>query len=161
MKIISYILYLYLLAFHQVILSGIIDIYGAAVDLAALMVVMIALYKSETTALWFAACAAIILGASQPELMPWEILILASGAVFTNQLSLRINLDSISSRIIILGSFVLLHNLIINFVIYSTDFVVLTFRIVLPSAIYTILVGWIIFLIIDGRLTWPKIRALF
>ncbi len=161
MKVIPYILYLSLLAFFYSILSGLTIICGASIDLAVILVMLIAIYKSELTALWFAVFAGIIAGTIRLDLMPWEILILAVAALVINQVSRRMNLESIISRMIILGGFALIHGVAINLIIYSDDIIFTFYRISLTSAVYTMVIGWLIIMCLDGRITLAKFKALF
>ena len=161
MKVIPYILYLYILALHETILSDLLSIYGAAIDLAVLMVVLIALYKSELTTLWFAVCAAVIAGTVRPDMMTWQMLALVVPAMVVSRVSARVNLESLSSRLLILGGFLLIHESVISFLLSHDGPLFVIYRLILPSAVYSLLVGWIFFLIIDGRITWQKVKALF
>lgn len=161
MKVIPYILYLFLLAFHLVITRDITVIYGAEIDLAVLIITLIALYKSETTTLWFAVCAGIISGSIRLDLMPWEVLSLALPALAVHQIGTRINLESVTSRLILMAGFLLIHQSVITLVISSSDFLTLIYRTILPGAVYTLIIGGIAFQMLDGRITWKKIKSLF
>ncbi|MEW5922751.1 MAG: hypothetical protein AB1746_02050 [Candidatus Zixiibacteriota bacterium] len=161
MKIIPYILYLFFLALHLIITKDIIVIYGAGIDMAVLIITLIALYKSETTTLWFAVCAGIILGSVRLDLMTWEILALVIPALIVHQVGTRINLESVTSRLILMAGFLLIHQSIIALVISGSDFLTLIYRTILPGAVYTLIIGGIAFQILDGRITWKKIKALF
>ncbi|MCX6827522.1 MAG: hypothetical protein NTV06_09725 [candidate division Zixibacteria bacterium] len=151
MKIIPYILYLYLLAFFYSILSEIITIYGVTIDLTVLMIALIVFYKSEEAALWFSSAAAIIAATQRPSSMPWEIISLAGVAVIANQLKLRMNLESLVSRLIILGGFLLIHNIAITASISLDNFAFVFIRYIIPGTAYTLLVGWLIFFFSDNR----------
>ncbi len=161
MRIIPYILYLYLLAFHYTILSDLISIYGATVDLAALMITIIAMYKDELTAFWFAFAAGIVAGTFRLDLMPWEILFLTGFAVLINHISRRINISAITARMIILAGFLIVHETLTILLISSESFLYLMYRYVLPSTVYSLIPGWVFFLIKDERLTWNEIKAQF
>jgi hypothetical protein len=161
MKVIPYILYLYLLAFHETVLSDLIGVYGATVNLVVLMVVMVALYRNVSTALWFAACAAIIVGTPHPGLMTWQMLTLVTLSLVVSRISGRVNLESLSSRLLILGGFLLIHQGVISFLTSSDNPLFVIYRMILPTAVYSLVIGWIIFLMIDGRVTWRKVKALF
>jgi len=161
MKIIPYIIYLYLIAFHYTILSEIVDIYQITFDLAAVIVGLIAMYRSESVALWFALAAAVVAGSRNPELIPWEILLLGGTAVVVNQVSLRVNLESIASRLFIIGGLVFVHVLAVDLLVSRADVLFSIYRHILPTVLYSLVVLWILFLIIDKKLTWPKIKSLF
>lgn len=161
MKIIPYILYLFLLAFHIIISRDITVIFGAQIDLAVLMITLIALYKRETTALWFAVCAGIISGSIRLDLMPWEVLSLTIPALAVHQIGTRINLESVTSRLILMAGFLLVHQSVITLVISGSDFLTLIYRTILPGTFYTLIIGGIAFQLLDRRITWKKIKVLF
>jgi cell shape-determining protein MreD len=125
------------------------------------MVVMVAMYKDEITSLWFAISVGIVAGTLRFELMPWEILILAGMAILISYISTRVDLGAITSRLIILGGFILIHISVITLLSSNESFVYMIYRYILPSTIYTLVPGWLFFLIIDGRITREKIRAQF
>ena len=161
MSIIPYIFYLYLLGFHVTILSDITSIFGVTIDLAALMVCLIAIYKNELSALWFAIAAAIVAGAMKLEIMPWEMLFLGALALAVRHLSVRLNLDSTASKLLLLAGGLLFHRLALTLAISPADFFTLLYRYIIPSVIYTWCLGWLYFLYRDGRITWAKFKALF
>ena len=109
MRFIPYILYLFLLALYLTILRDITYICGAQIDLAVLMAALVALYKSEMTTFWFAVCIAIISGTPLLDLLPWEMIILVIPALIVNQISARINLESLTSRLILVAGYLLIH----------------------------------------------------
>jgi len=161
MKVIPYIIYLYILALHYTILTDLVSIYGSVIDLAVLMVVLVAIYKDEITSLWFAISVGIVAGSQRFELMPWEILILAGIALLINYISTRADLGAITTRLIILGGFLLIHKSVITLLSSNEAFAYMIYRYILPSTIYSLFPGWLFFLIIDGRITWRKIKAQF
>jgi len=161
MRILPYILYLFLFAFYRTILVDIIEISGVGIDMAALLVVLVAIYKSETVTLWFALCMGIMAGAQQFELMPWEILFLTGLAVFANEVSARVNLESKSSRLLIVAIFVFVHKIIVTLIIAYKDIVYLLWRDILPTLLYTSIAALIFFGIKDGNISWKKVKALF
>jgi len=161
MRIIPYILYLFLLAFHLTIVKDITVIYGAFIDFTVLMVALVALYKGESTALWFAVCVGIIAGSVRLSLMPWEMLLLVIPAFVINQISARINLESMTSRLMIVGLFLFLHQAVIELVVSTEGYLFLLYASVLPTTIYSLVVGWIIFQMLDGHITWKKVKTLF
>ncbi|MBN2226874.1 MAG: hypothetical protein JW763_05880 [candidate division Zixibacteria bacterium] len=161
MRILPYLLYLYLLGLHLTILSDVTSIQGVRIDLAALLVILVALYKSDLVALWFALASGIVVGSLRLDLMPWEMFVLGVIAVAIHQSSRRMNLESLTSRLLLLGGFLLLHGLAISLVISTSDFGTMLIRQVIPGTVYTLLFGWLFLLWRDGCLTWEKIKALF
>jgi hypothetical protein len=160
MKFIPYIFYLYVLAFYNTVLSDLFSIYGVNLDLPLLMVTIIALYRTETTALWFAIGVAVISAIQRLDMMPWEILALGGIAVVANQVSLRMNLESIASRLIVLAVFLLIHNVFITLVMSFDNFPFVLYRYILPGTIYTMFLGWLVFLFKDGLFSLRKVKAL-
>jgi cell shape-determining protein MreD len=161
MRIIPYIIYLFILAFHYTILSELVSIYGVTIDLAVLMVTFVAIYKDELTAFWFAIAVGIVAGTLRLDLMPWEILSLTGFAVLINYFSTRVNLSAITTRMIILILFLIIHKTLIMLFISSESFLFILYRYILPGAVYSLIPGWIFFLIKDDRLTWKEIKAQF
>ncbi|UCD16740.1 MAG: hypothetical protein JSV44_09810, partial [Candidatus Zixiibacteriota bacterium] len=143
MKVIPYILYIYLLGFHITILSRVTAIYGITIDLTALLVALIALRKNDLTAVWFALAAGIVAGTVRLDLMPWEMLFLAGIALAIHRCSTRMNLESISSRMLLLGGALLIHQLLISVVVSTADFLNILLRLILPGTIYTLVFGWL------------------
>jgi len=161
MKVLPYLLYLFLITFHSIILSDIISILGARLNLLVLIIVIIGLFKSETEAVWFGLSAGIIVGAARLDLMPWEVLIITIIAVAVKQVSSRINLESLASKVVVLASGVFLHEVIMALIISTEEFFFILVRYILPGTAYTVLIGLIYFLVKDGRISRQKIKALF
>lgn len=161
MKILPYLLYLFLITFHLIILSDIISILGARLNVLMLIIVMIGLFKSETEGVWFGLAAGVIVGAARLDIMAWEVLLITFIAVAVKQVSSRINLDSLASKVVVLASAVFLHEVVISLIIFTDKIFFILIRYILPSTAYTVLVGLILFLIKDGRISRQKIKALF
>ena len=161
MRVIPYILYLFLITFHSIILSDIVSILGARLNMLILIIVIIGLFKSETESIWFGLTAGIIVGSTRLDLMPWEVLVITIIAVAVKQVSSRINLESLASKVAVLACSVFLHEVIITLIISTEEFFFLLIRYILPGTAYTVLVGLIFFLIKDGRISRQKIKALF
>jgi hypothetical protein len=161
MKIIPYLFYLYVLAIYNTILSDIISIYDVTIDLAAVMVGLIALYKSESVAVWFSLMAAFVVGTPRLELVPWEMVVLAISALIINRASNRINLEAVSSRLLMLAALILVHGTIMALLTSRGELVYMVYRMVLPVTAYSLLLGWLFFLFKDGHITWKKMKAIF
>lgn len=161
MRFIPYILYLFLLALYLTILRDITYICGTQIDLAVLMAALVALYKSEMTTFWFAVCIAIISGTPLLDLLPWEMIILVIPALIVNQISARINLESLTSRLILVAGYLLIHQAVLTLIVAGNDFFILLYKSILPTMVYSLVIGWLIFQILDGRITWKKTKALF
>ena len=161
MRVIPYLLYLFLITFHSIILTDLISILGVRLNMPILIIVLIGLFKSETEAIWFGLSAGIIIGAARLDLMPWEVLVITVIAVAVKQVSSRINLESLASKVVVLACSVFLHEVIITLIISTEEFFFILIRNILPGTAYTVLVGLLFFLIKDGRISREKIKALF
>ncbi len=161
MRVLPYLLYLFLITFHLIILSDLISILGARLNMLILIIVIIGLFKSETEAIWFGLSAGIIVGAARLDLMPWEVLVITVIAVAVKQVSSRINLESLASKVVVLACSVFLHEVIITLIISTEEIFFILIRYILPGTAYTVLIGLIFFLIKDGRISRKKIKALF
>jgi hypothetical protein len=125
-------------------------IYGAALDSVGLAVAMVALYRGTTASLWFGVAAAIVAATMRLDLMPWQIISLGGMAVLINIACIRLNLDSILSKLAILAIFLFVHNVVINLVISSDDFFFVLYRYIIPGTVYTLVAGWVLFSIFEG-----------
>jgi len=161
MRIIPFILYLFLITFHVAILGDLTAILGIKFNMFVLMVTLVALYKGDGEAIWFGFFAGLVFGSQRLDLMPWEIVIATLTAIVVKEISTRINFESIASRVIIIGSCVLLHDILIILLISAREFFFLFTRYVLPGVVYTVILGWLFFMIKDGRITWQRVKALF
>ena len=161
MKLIPYILYLLLLALHKVILQDLTTVYTVSISLSAFLVVAVALYKSETTAVWFGFFVGLVAGMSTPGLFGWYALLTAllGGAAF--RVRERLNLDSLVSKLLLVFGGVLVYNIILMAISHPGGFFYLLGTSVVPGAVYTAIVAWVFFLFKEGRITTRKIKAMF
>ncbi len=161
MRSIPYLIYLLLAAMHIVIVKDATAIYGVTISLPSLMLLLVALYKEETTALWFGFAVGIVTAVPTPELIGWYALAMSTLSVAAFQVRQRLNLDSIWSRLLyLLGGLVTAKALIL--MIQGTDnvlSVVLTG--LLPSALYTSAAAVLFFLFKDRLLTFEKLKSIF
>jgi len=160
-KILPYILYLFIIAFYRTLLIDPLSIFGAVIDLSAMMVALIGLYKNENVALWFAIGVSILIGSQQLHVMPWEMLVLGGGALIVNQCGFRMNLESVMSRIMVLGAFIFVHQIAVSLLVSPDIILYALYKKILPSVIYTVIIGWVFFQIKDGKITFQKIKSLF
>ncbi len=161
MRVLPYLLYLFLITFHSIILSDLMSILGVRLNVLILIIVLIGLFKSDTEAIWFGLSAGIIVGAARLDLMPWEVLVITVIAVAVKQVSSRINLESLASKVVVLACSVFLHEVIITLIISTEEFFFILIRYILPGTAYTVLIGLLFFLIKDGRISREKFKALF
>lgn len=149
MTFILYIVGLFALAFYQTILAEMLSIYGVTIDLAGLLVIVVAFRKNETVALWFAVVAAIVVSTPNATVMPWEILVLGLIALAIRHLSSRLNLETSLSKLTLLGFFLLIHGLLVSLVAQGEDLFYLFYRSVLPGVLYTLIFAWAYFVITE------------
>jgi cell shape-determining protein MreD len=162
MAIIPYLLYLLLIGFDAVILKDTITIYTASINMPVLVVLTVALYKNEVTAVWFGFFAGLVAGAGgPPALLGWQALIMAVLAAAGSFVRERLNLDSLRARLLVVLIGVLLHNLISLALSRSDGWPVFLFSYVLAGAVYTTVLAWLFFLVKEGRLSAEKIKAIF
>jgi rod shape-determining protein MreD len=164
MRLIPYLLYLFLIAFDRTILADLVAIGPAQIYTAALLVLLVAQHKPYTTALWFGFAAGIVFGAADPSRMGIQMLVLAFLGALLAQLKVRFNLDSLRSRFLLLVGgltvYAVLHTLF--FTTSGSEAVGYAFlRVALPSVTYSAVVAWLFLMIQTGRLSLAGMKALF
>ncbi len=160
-KFIPYFLYFWIIAMHQVFLADVTSIFGAKINLAVLIVLLVSMYKSEITSVWFGLCVGIIGYAGITELSPWHVLVMASIALAAFHIKEKMNLDSLLARVSFIFCGVLVHNIIVLVLEVNDGFLIYVVRYALPGAIYTTIIGTIFFLIKDGVFTFDKTKSIF
>ncbi len=160
-KIFPFILYLLLIALHQVILRDATAIYEASFNLPCLIVLLVATYKSEMVGVWFGFAAGLVVMAPSPPGLGWQALALAVLALITHYCRERLNLESIRSRLLLVFGGVVVHNAVTLVIQESIAAPYLLGVAVLTGAAYTTLFGWVFFLFKDEVITLQKVKALF
>jgi len=155
------VLYLVLVALHEVILLDLTSIYTASINLPGLVVLMVAMYKSETVALWFGFFVGLVIAARAPEAAGWYALLTAAVGVAAFHARERLNLDSLWSRLLLILCGVLLHNILILLIGRPDGFMYVLVTGSLPGAVYTAIAGWVFFLFKEGRVTFEKVKSVF
>ena len=162
MTVVPYILYLLLVAAHVVILRDLTTIYTAPLNLPALMVLLVALYKDDVQATWFGFLVGLVMAAGgPPSELGWQVLIMASLALVSCFVRLRLNLDSLNAKLLFVLGGVMLHNLIVLIIDGTDGFLFYVGSNALAGAVYTAVVAWLFFMIKERRLTVARVRALF
>jgi len=160
-RLLPYLLYLILIAMHEVIWRDLTGLYFVALNLPAMIVVMVATYKSETATAWFGFLAGLVLAATQPKTMGWHAILLAALGVAVYHIREKLNLESIYSKLLLVVGAVLVHN-IASIIINGTDrFFYMLWTYCLPSTAYTSVVAWIFFLFKERSITSQKLRSVF
>lgn len=164
MRVVPYIFYLLLIACYRTLLAGLLSFGMAQIDLAALIVLLTALSKSEMEAVWFGVAAGLMYDAPDPSRLGVHALIFAVMAAATSQAKERLNLDSIQSRMILVLAGLVFYSIPYT-LIYPTsgtsEFFRLLWTAALPSIIYTAALAWIFFMVQSGRLSYARIRSIF
>ena len=160
-RFIPYILYLFLIGFHQVIFKDVTQLFETSINLPVLIVILISIYKSEITSVWFGFFASLVVAATVPNLTGWLCLIMSLLALASHQMCQRLNLDSMLSRLLLIAAAIFIYNVILLIINYSDSFLYLLLMNSLLGAIYTTIVAWIFFMFKDGHVTYQKIKAIF
>ncbi len=160
-RLLPYLLYLWLVGMHQVFLSDITSIYGVRINLPVLVVLLVAIYKSEITALWFAVVVGAVAYAGLPQVMGWHALVLTAIALAVFHLRERINLESLSAKLLLVVGGIVLDNIAVLVLSGSDGFFLLLLTKALPGVVYTALIAWLYFLFKEGRVTLSKLKAIF
>jgi len=160
-KLLPYLFYLLLIAMHEVIWKDFSGLYFVALNLPAMIVAMVATYKSETAAAWFGFLAGLVLAAANPATMGWHALFLAALAVGVYHIKEKLNLESIYSKLLLIVGTVLVHN-IASIIINGTDrFFYTLWMYCLPSAAFTTVLAWVFFLFKERKVTTEKLKSVF
>ncbi len=148
----------FLMAFYNTMLSEMISIYGVTIDLSVVLVTLVAFSANEFKATWFAILLAIVASTQRLDMMPWEVGSLAVIAIGVNTISVRMNLDSVASKLILMGCSVLAHNILISAVFSLDSFNFVLVRYILPGVIYSLVLGWVFIVVGKGLAGFGRIR---
>lgn len=160
-KLLPYLLYLLLIAMHEVIWRELIGLFFVALNLPAMIVVMIAIYKSQTAAAWFGFLAGLVMAAAQPATMGWHAIFLAAVGVSVYHIREKLNLESIYSKLLLIVAAVLVHNLFSVIISGIDRFFYALWTFCLPSAAFTTVVAWVFFLFKERIITTEKLKSVF
>ena len=160
-KLIPFILYLLLIAVHEVMIREATTIYSAAINLPGFLVLAVAIYKPEIVSIWFGFAAGLVMAAGRPDLFGWHALTMAALGLVTFHFRERLNLESLYSKLVLIFGGVLLHNSLLLTINGGGGFLYLWLVSALPGAVYTAAVGWIFFLVKEKKITYEKAKAIF
>ncbi len=161
MRIIPFVLYLLLVAFWAVIFRDLVAVYDASINIPALAVLMVALYKQSLTAAWFGFVVGLVASAVQPEVMGWHGLLMAALALLASFLKIRLNLDSLQAKLLLVGGGVFLHNLLSLVVNQHQNFFSLVLTAGVLGAVYSTLAAWVFFLFKENLITYQRVKSIF
>lgn len=160
-RLVPYLFYLILLAAHQVVIRDLTAVGSASINLVALILGLVSLYKSESTVMWFGFFGGLMVSAGNPSAVGWHALSLALIGLVAVELRARLNLDSLMAKLLLIAAVVLIHN-IASLVIAQTGNLFWELLLVcLPGTLYTVSIGWVFFQIKEKRITTEKIKANF
>lgn len=161
MRIIPYFLYLFLIGFYQVVLMEPLMIWGVWIALAPLMVSLVAIYKSQVTAVWFAAGAMFVVNAGDVAASSLQMIVATLVALGIGRYKDHLNLESLPARLalVVAGCFILE---LVRVTLVTGDGLFFTYlRYMLPSILYTGLVAVLFFLIKDDVISYQKLKRMF
>lgn len=161
MRAIPYIFYLLLIACHEVLLRNMTSIQGVTLNLPAIIVLTVALYRSELAAVWFGFIVGVVMSAGNPEVMGWNALVLSVLALVAFHARERLNLDSFAAKLILLIGGVLIHNVVTILVNQQPEFLYQLWRLALTGTVYTGLVATIFLSLLEGRTSGRRVHSLF
>ena len=161
MRLIPYLIYLLIIAMHQVFLGDLTTILGLRIDLAALIVLAVALYKSEVITLWFGLAAGIVMAAGTPSMIGWHGLFMAAVGVVAWHFRERLNLESFYSKILFMLGGLLTHAVGATIMSGGDALWYRLWANALPGAVYTTIVALIFLLFKDGVITYQKFKSIF
>lgn len=161
MRILPYLLYLLLIAMWVVVFQDITHIYRAGINLPMFIVLAVALYKEELQATWFGFAAGVVAFAARPELIGWHALIMAAIGLAAANVKVRLNLESLKAKLLLIVGGVLVHNVLVVLLNRAQEFLPMLWSSALPGALYTMVVAWVFFLFREGLITRERIKAMF
>jgi len=161
MRAIGYLLYLVLIAFHEVILRGATSIAGVSINLPAIIVFSVALHRSEAETVWFAFIAAMVMSAGNPLGMGYQALTMVLISLAIYHAREQLNVESMVTRLAMLIVGVLIHNSLLLAFTRPSDFWYQMWRFSLTGTIYTGAVAYLIYTLTLGRFSRRRSGALF
>ena len=161
MRVIPFLLYLWLLAMHEVFLKDVTSIWGATINLGILIILLTAVYKSEITVLWVSFMVGLIGYTASGSVWGWHILLLVIIAAVAFQIKERMNLDSIRSKVLLVFGGTLVHNIIVLLLHLPRELSFMYAVDIVTGTLYTTLIGWLFFLVKERKVTGAKVKEIF
>ncbi len=160
LRLLPYVVYLYFISFDQVIFGDFLAIHGARLCVSSLMIITVALYKSDGIAMWFGAAVAFLVNTSDAPAAGASMILAALVVIAASRLKNRLNLESLSARmaIVIVGATILEVTQILFAGVGDIGFTIV--RYTLPSVAYTTIVGFFLFLVLDGHISVGRFKQL-
>lgn len=161
MRAVPYILYLLLIAMHQVIWRDVTSIFGVTINLAALIVVLVALYKTEMIAVWFGFLAGVVMAVGNPVMIGWHGFALVALGLAAFHVSERLNLESLYARLLLVSSIVSIHSLLKLLINQTDGLFYLFWTSVIPGTVYTTVLALLFFAVKERKITVQRLKAFF
>ncbi len=159
MRAIGYLLYLVLIAFHEVILRGATSIAGVSINLPAIIVFSVALHRTEAETVWFALLASLVMSAGTPLSMGYQVLAMVLISLAIYHAREQLNAEALVTKLVMLIVGVLLHNSLMLAFTRPSDFWYQMLRFTLTGTIYTGAVAYLIYTIIIERFSDHRSRV--
>jgi len=160
-RIVPFILYLFLIGMHEVIIKQATTISSVTIDLPGLLVLLVALYKPEIVSIWFGFIVGLVMAAGRPDLFGWHALAMAVLGLTAFHFRERLNLESLYAKLALIVGGILIHNTLLLIIEWGEGFFYLFLVSALPGAIYTTIGAWVFFLFKEKKITFQKIKSIF
>lgn len=160
-KVVPFILYLLLITLHEAVTRDATAIYGSVINIPALLVLLVASDKSETTSAWFGFAAGLVMAGERADIFGWYALAMAALGVAAYHVKRWLDLESIHTRLIVIAVGVFIHNAFLLVIGHRDNLLYLLLVSGVTGAVYTTLMACVFFLIKDRKLTLSKIKDLF
>ncbi len=161
LKILPYLVYLFLISMYQIILAEPLSVWGAHLAIAPMVIALVAIYKPQVVAIWFGASAAFVVNTGSPEGAAAGMIVAAFIAIGANYFKSRLNLESLPAKVAVVAAGCLLFELVRVTFLSTSD----VFRIYLvdslPSTAYTAVAAYIFFLFKDRYISYERVREVF
>jgi len=160
-RLLPYVFYLFLIGFHQTLVGDWLAVWGADLASGALAIMLVAIYKPQTVAVWFAAAVVILSTSGDSNAAAITMVVAASLAAGAEYFKSRLNLESMAARLAVVFVGCLILETANAILFSSSGFVFSWFRFTLPSVAYTTLWGLLFFMFKDGVISRARIGRLF
>lgn len=160
-RFLPYLIYLLIIAGHETLTRDVTSIFGASINLAGIMVIMVAVFQTEMSAIWFGFVAGLVVSTGQVQVMGWYTMSLGLLGMASYHVKESMNIESLYSRLAVLLCGLIAHNLFMSLVLNPAEFFHLVWSWAIPGGIYSSLVAWLILMIRDGSLSPRSFRSIF
>lgn len=159
MTLLPYIGLLFVTGFYEVMLRAPLTVWNAQIELPVLLVVFVAMYQDDLTALWFGFFAGMVAGAGNIALVGASSLLFAGLGFGSYHLRNRLNLASRPARVLLVVVAVLLYRLLLLGIDPAQRQLPMLWLQILPSVAYSSLVAWGMLRVADFVQATPQASA--